>query len=584
MRRKSVQRKTVQRKTVQSETTQARTGLRRGLAAMMGVACCIMASAAVCADDDVLRSELYAISSEDAEVRKEAITRLVRTKDPRLSSFFRNFQEGNLYLRNDAVFVCQRLVERPDGERVAPLVDPLSGEPVLADGKQLSALQSELRNLSPTRPERRAVRDAILVLQLYSQDSAERGAAAKACGDRGNPAFLATLEELVASESVAKVRDIAHESALLIRLKGEDVEGRLAAAQELGEMRSSRALSTLLVRLEDVEKSEQGGQIATDAPSRAAYEAAVASIEGYQRWVRGFDHLFSGLSLGSILILMALGLSITFGLMGVINMAHGELMMIGAYATYEVQYLFVTYLPEGAFEWYYILAIPTAFVAAALAGFLIEFLVVRHLYGRPLETLLATWGVGLILIQFVRMIYGDNIGVNSPSWLRGGAEIVQDVVLPYNRCFIIMLCGLCVFLIYALLRRTKLGLMVRATMQNRETADSLGVSTRHVDACTFALGAGLAGIAGCALTLVGGVTPDMGQNYIVDSFLVVVTGGVGELVGVVASGLGMGLLNKVLEPFFEAVWAKVLILACVIIFIQFRPAGLFPPKGRLADV
>ena len=287
---------------------------------------------------------------------------------------------------------------------------------------------------------------------------------------------------------------------------------------------------------------------------------------------------------------MALGLAITFGLMGVINMAHGELMMIGAYATFEMQRLF-GHTPDNPSDWYYVAALPVAFLTAALVGYLMEVLVVRYLYRRPLESLLATWGIGLLLIQLVRIRYGDNIGVNAPTWARGGLEIMQDLIVPYSRCFIIILCGMCVLLIYYLMNYTKLGLRMRATMQNRNMASSVGVNTQRVDRYTFAFGSGIAGVAGYAWTLIGGVTPDMGQtNFIIDSFLVVVTGGVGELVGVICAGLGIGVLTKVIEPMqigsfvVGAIWAKIIILILIVAFIQFKPAGLFAPKGRLSDV
>ncbi|MEM7392822.1 MAG: urea ABC transporter permease subunit UrtB, partial [Verrucomicrobiota bacterium] len=275
---------------------------------------------------------------------------------------------------------------------------------------------------------------------------------------------------------------------------------------------------------------------------------------------------------------------------------HGELMMIGAYATYEMQMVFVRMIDRGdlsqaAYDWYYVCAGPAAFLAAAFVGYLMEITVVRHLYRRPLESLLATWGVGLILIQIVRIRYGDNIGVNAPHWARGGVEVFQDVILPYSRCFIIGLAVLCVGLIYFIMNRTGVGLRMRATMQNREMANSMGVNTGRVDRFTFAFGSGIAGIAGYAWTLIGGVTPDMGQkNFIVDSFLVVVTGGVGELMGVICAGLGIGVISKLLEPMtiggvtIGAIWAKVILLVVIVIFIQFKPAGLFAPKGRLADV
>ena len=286
---------------------------------------------------------------------------------------------------------------------------------------------------------------------------------------------------------------------------------------------------------------------------------------------------------------MALGLAITFGLMGIINMAHGELMMIGAFTTYIIQEIFVRYFSAEYFDYYFLVALPSSFIISFIIGLLIEFAVVQKLYRRPLESLLATWGISIILIQTTRLIFGDNIGVNSPEFLRGGYEVMNGLILPYNRLFIIIMCIGALILIYYLFGKNILGLKVKATMQNRDMATTLGVNTRAVDRFTFAFGSGLAGIAGCCLTLIGGVTPDMGQNYIVESFLVVVTGGVGELLGVICSGFGVGILTKILEPMniggveIGAIWSKVLVLIFVVIFIQFKPSGLFPPKGRLAD-
>ncbi len=258
-------------------------------------------------------------------------------------------------------------------------------------------------------------------------------------------------------------------------------------------------------------------------------------------------------------------------------------MMIGAYATFLTQKAFESWLPPGAFDWYFPAAMPCAFISAALVGYLMERLLIRHLYGRPLDSLLATWGVSIVLIQIIRRIFGDNNGVNSPSWLQGAVEPIQDVMLPYNRIFIIGFCVLCIILMYVIINKTKLGLLLRATTQNRNMAASLGVATRRIDGYTFALGAGLAGMAGCALTQVGGVTPDMGQNYIVDSFMTVVTGGVGKLAGAIWAGFGLGMINKFLEALYAAVWGKILILMFVVVFIQWRPSGLFPAKGRTAD-
>jgi urea transport system permease protein len=532
------------------------------------------------ADDAAIRSALAQLGDADGATRQLALQQLAASDDARVADALKSFGAGGLFFWKERLVFVDAMRRDEDNVSVAPLSDALTRDPLTEGGRQVIVRKKDLTEFSAPRRDRAVVRDAVLRVELrLSDETRQRGAIVK-CGDLRDPAFLERLQVLrETSESEAIVR-AARMSVALIRLSGR-VEGQsredaLAAARDLGELQSARGVSLL----EELIEKESAG-VPTDADARSIYSQSLDEIESYQRWVRGFQHVFSGISRGSILILMALGLSITFGLMGVINMAHGELMMIGAYATYEVQRFFVASFSPSAFDWYFVVALPTSFLAAAIVGFLIERLVVRHLYGRPLETLLATWGVGLILIQLVRSFYGDNIAVNSPEYLRGGTEVVQDITLPYNRCFIIVLCTLIVAALMALMRYTKFGLRVRATMQNRAMASALGVNTRRIDGYTFALGSGLAGIAGCALTLIGGVTPDMGQTYIVDSFLVVVTGGVGELMGVVCSGLGMGLVNKGLEPFAGAVWGKVLVLVCVILFIQWRPAGLFPPKGRL---
>jgi urea transport system permease protein len=294
------------------------------------------------------------------------------------------------------------------------------------------------------------------------------------------------------------------------------------------------------------------------------------------------QNLFSGVSLGSILILMALGLAVIFGLMGVINMAHGEFMMIGAYATYLVQVFFVSWFPAAS-GWFLAFSFPAAFLAAGAMGMLIEATIIKRLYGRPLETLLATWGVSLLLIQIARTIFGDLTAVQTPPFLGSGWEILPGLVLPYNRLFIIVLTTAIVTGMTLLFFKTTLGMKVRAVTQNRAMSACLGVRTRRLDCVTFGIGTGIAGVAGCALTQIGNVDPGMGQNYIVDSFMVVVTGGVGKLVGAVFAGFGIGTLNKFLEPFFQAVYAKVILLGLVILFLQWRPSGLFPAKGRHED-
>jgi urea transport system permease protein len=288
-------------------------------------------------------------------------------------------------------------------------------------------------------------------------------------------------------------------------------------------------------------------------------------------------------SLGSILLLAALGLAITYGLMGVINMAHGELIMIGAYTTYVVQNLFRQYAP-GAFDWYLALAVPAAFAASALVGMALERSVIRWLYGRPLETLLATWGLSLVLIQAVRTIFGaQNVQVENPAFMSGGIEIFTGVVLPWSRIVIIAFAAAVIGLVAVLLARTRLGLFVRGVTQNRAMAACVGVPTARVDTWAFGLGSGLAGLAGCALSQIGNVGPDLGQAYIVDSFMVVVLGGVGQLAGTVYAALGLGFANKLLENWQGAVIAKIVVLLFIIAFIQKRPQGLFALKGRAVE-
>jgi urea transport system permease protein len=563
-------------------------GRQRCLLALgLGAALAFSIPAAATAGEPEIRHALLQLGSLDAAVRKDAIESLGRMRDDRATALMKAYLNGDLYLWQGKPVFCGQMADDDSGEKQAPLADPISQTPLEIDGKPVVVPASDLAELSPSRTERKRVGHAIVILELWAEDPDQRLTAVQKAGMSGNPDYLPPLAEVAGSDSPENIRRAARESAALIRLGGgipqQSRDDRLAAARELGEMRSARAAPALQELLKPLDEAAGKNETVDDA-SREVYRQALSQIQSYERWVRGFEYIKNGLSRGSILILMALGLSITFGLMGVINMAHGELMMIGAYATYLMQQLFVSYLSPSLFNWYFVLALPVSFFAAALCGFLIEFLVVRHLYARPLDTLLATWGVSLILIQGVKTLFGYNVSVNSPTWLRGRLEIMQDMVLPYSRLFIFVLTGFCVLLIYGLMNFTELGLRVRATMQNREMAKTLGVNTRRIDGYTFALGAGIAGVAGYALTLIGNVTPNMGQNYIVESFLVVVTGGVGELAGAIYAGMGLGVLNQILEPSVGAVWGQVLILVGVILFIQRRPAGLFPPKGRLADV
>jgi urea transport system permease protein len=344
-------------------------------------------------------------------------------------------------------------------------------------------------------------------------------------------------------------------------------------------MAASRAESALAL-LKSLVEQEQ------DVAVNQAMQQAITSIEGYLRLRNLIGYVFNGLSLASILLMMSLGLAITFGLMGVINMAHGEMLMLGSYMAYLVQESFSAYAP-GYLDYFFLVALPLSLLVVGAVGLCLEQGLLRFLYGRPLESLLVTWGIGLILQQGVRLSLGDQTSVNPPTWFRGGWEALPGLVLPYSRLFIVMISLLSVISVYWLLYRSTAGLKIRAVMQNRDIACCMGIAARRIDAFTFAMGAALAGLAGCALSLIGTVDPEVGKTYIVDSFMVVVLGGVGKILGTVLASLGLGMSNKLLEPAISgtaaAVYAKVGILLLVIVFLQLRPTGLFPPKERATE-
>lgn len=434
----------------------------------------------------------------------------------------------------------------------------------------------------------RSIRQAIKPLmdllknraKLASPDSDVRRSAATDLGSSGNPSAIPWLDAAMVNEPNKWVRYTMEESSALLKLASDDTSIKTAAAEKLGELRSGNAVPALKALVE-----AGAGAEATESQKAVAKAAgtAIDRIETWGDWSNAIETIFRGVSLSSILLIMSLGLAIVFGLMGVINMAHGELMMVGAYATFVTQQCFTAWFSSDVFDWYFPVALPVAFLAAAGSGFLLEATVIRFLYGRPLETMLATWGVSLVLMQAARVYFGDLTAVVAPGPLRGGAQVMVGVYLPYNRIFIIALSIVCVLGIYFALFKSNLGLRVRAVTQNRNMSACLGIPTRKVDSYTFAFGSGLAGIAGWALTMVGNVDPGLGQNYIVDAFMVVVTGGVGKLAGTIVASLGIGGLNKLIEPGLGAVYGKVLILVMVILFLQWRPSGLFAMKGRDAD-
>lgn len=536
------------------------------------------ATAEPAVEEDDLSALVLKLADEDAAVRAKAIQDLVLTGDHRLENFFEQYRSGALYLWEGRPVLGGDIRMDDELDEYLPLLDVFSGEPILSEaGQPLESLIDDVIEVEVGSPERKLARAAKFRVGLASPNPQTRLASVKRLGDPPRvPEVLTDLLALHENDPVKKIQYTALESASLIRMTDASLppEEREAAARQLGDLDSARALAVLreMVRNKEIPKERL-----------PAYEAVIVQIEKYQGWVSLFDTIKRGLSSGSILILMALGLAVTFGMMGVINMAHGEMMMIGAYTTFCLQLLF-GHTSSDANNWFFVFALPLSFLVAAGIGGLIEFGIVRHLYRRPLESLLATFGISLVLIQLIRLVFGDNQASNSPTWLVGYVEVMQDMVLPYARVFIFLLTVVAVLGIAGLMKFTTLGLHMRATMQNRSMAQAMGVNTRMIDRLTFMLGSGIAGVAGCAITTIGGITPDMGQNYIIDSFLVVVAGGVGKLVGVICSGLGLGVISQTLEGYWlSPVWSKIVILMLLVAFIQFKPAGLFPPKGRLAD-
>ena len=457
----------------------------------------------------------------------------------------------------------------------------VSGRPVLiVDGKAIDPVTDAELSLPDTAEDvmnnnrmRGELDLALAALKLMSPDPAIRRDAVKTLQAEVDESKLQLIDKALAQETVADIQDRLKQLRAAALLSSTDVSKRLEAARML-ESNAQAATKTLLLERLNIE---------TDGHVKSALQKSLRAVESRLAWGDRLGVIFSGISLGSILLLVALGLAITYGLMGVINMAHGELMMIGAYATYVVQGVFQKYLP-GAFDWYLLVSVPVAFMASALVGAALERGVIRYLYGRPLETLLATWGISLMLMQLVRTVFGaQNVGVENPRWMSGGVQVLGNLSLPYNRLVIIAFAGVVLLGVAFLISKTRLGLFVRGVTQNRPIASCMGVNTARIDTYAFALGSGIAGLAGCALSQVGNVGPDLGQGYIVDSFMVVVLGGVGQLAGTVYAALGLGVLNKLLEGWTGAVLAKIAVLVFIIIFIQKRPQGIFAMKGRSAE-
>jgi len=504
-----------------------------------------------------------ALAQGEIDERLAALGSIVGAGDTTALPLLQGLVDGEVQVAGDG-----RLLRVKDGRAV----DVLTGATVdpLPEPREEVVVNNRLR---------REIASAIAVLRLTAPERAVRLAAAKGLQSGADEDMLPAIARAQAGEQDPEIKGLLVLAQATVELGSGDKAKRLAAIRALGGSNSASTKTLLLGLLE-----KKGDVFAEpDAEVRAEAEIALRAVEGRLATGEMAGRVFSGLSLGSILLLAALGLAITYGLMGVINMAHGELIMIGAYATYVVQNAFRTHLPA-AFDAYLVAALPVAFLAAALVGVAMERTVIRFLYGRPLETLLATWGISLILIQATRTLFGaQNVQVENPAWMSGGVEVFSNAVLPYSRIVIIGFAAVVLTGVWLLLARTRLGLFVRGVTQNRPMASALGVPTGRIDTLAFGLGSGIAGLAGCARSQIGNVGPDLGQSYIVDSFMVVVLGGVGQLAGTVYAGLGLGIANKFLEAWSGAVLAKIAVLVFIIVFIQKRPQGLFALKGRMAD-
>ena len=500
-------------------------------------------------------NEVKSLTFGETGSRVEALSQAALNADEKTVAFIQALSDDAVKTSGDTVFMIKE----------GKAFDPVTGaeQPLPADAEDVinpNMMRSELDN-------------ALAALKLFSPDAKLRAQAIKTLAGESDEARLPLIEKAYAAETVPALKSQLELVRAAILLSSNDKAKRIAAATMLSASDNPTTKTVLLQRLSNE----------TDADVKVALQSALKKVEASLAWGDKLGAMFSGISLGSILLLVALGLAITYGLMGVINMAHGELMMIGAYATYVVQGLFQKYLP-GAFDWYLLAAVPVAFMASALMGAVLERSVIRFLYGRPLETLLATWGISLMLQQMVRSIFGaQNVGVENPVWMSGGVQVLGNLSLPYNRLVII---GFAIAVLLGmgwLISKTRLGLFVRGVTQNRPIASCMGVNTARIDTYAFALGSGIAGLAGCALSQVGNVGPDLGQGYIVDAFMVVVLGGVGQLAGTVYAAMGLGILNKFLEGWTGAVLAKIAVLVFIIIFIQKRPQGIFAMKGRSAE-
>lgn len=531
----------------------------RSIMTLMLVFCSLVVNVSQ-ADEASMDEILSLLSASSFNQKSEAISKLAQSGNEKTEVLLNAILQGSLYyIKKD-----KRIVFAEKEGSKLNLTDALSGEDLGLVSKR------KAKKISINNKLRKQLKLAISNLKLYSDDAVERLTAVEALIGKADQKALEYLQKIKSSETDPSVISAIDVVQAFANLDAGSLEVKLAAIKQL----DGHLEPLILNKLKQVSSDE-----AADKELRTAATKAVEKIEQRVTIFGYLETLFFGLSLGSILALAAIGLAITFGVMGVINMAHGELIMIGAYTTYVVQLIMPNHIGASI-----LVAIPAAFVVSALVGIAIERGVIRFLYGRPLETLLATFGISLVLQQLVRSIFSPlNRSVETPEWMSGSIQINNLLSITYNRLYIFLFCLIVFALLYLVMKKTSLGLNVRAVSQNRSMARAMGIKSEWVDAMTFGLGSGIAGVAGVALSQITNVGPNLGQAYIVDSFMVVVFGGVGNLFGTLISGLSLGVVGKFLEPVTGAVLAKILVLIFIILFIQKRPRGLFPQKGRAAE-
>jgi len=512
---------------------------------------------------DDLKTQINELAVTKLPDMAKKVQALASTGDPKMVPALEALSEGDLYFRksDNAVFLT-----KPAGANFT-IIDPLSGETVGEEAK------GALTKIRVNNSLRRTIRSALGGLTLLSDDRNVRLQAADAVLKSPSAENLGLLETAIAKESDAAVKtrmETARAVSILTSDRSDD-EKRAAIGMIGDEVGGRDAVGILMSAAPSL-----------DASLKPDLDTAIASIQStLALWDLG-QNVWYGISLGSVLLLAAIGLAITFGVMGIINMAHGEMVMLGAYSTFVVQDIVRDHFP-GLFDWSLAIALPVAFIVTGAVGLILERGVIRFLYGRPLETLLATWGISLILQQMIRSIFGPtNQEVGNPSWMSGSFPL-GGMTITWNRMWIVAFSLTVFFALLLLMKRSPFGLQMRAVTQNRRMASSMGIRTPWVDAFTFALGSGIAGIAGVALSQIDNVSPNLGQSYIIDSFMVVVFGGVGNLWGTLVGALSLGILNKFLEPTVGAVLGKILVLVLIILFIQKRPRGLFALKGRAIE-